>query len=165
MDVLHFLKSDHDSIRASLDLVVAADGVKTRRIHLEDLAKLLQVHLVLERDYLYPEISGLFLGVDAVIDLGLATAALTSKRLKLLVKLASKPADEQEGIDKRVAELRESILKHFDHEEQHLLPKMRYLIRTEDREDLGQVFVDVRDDVMKSLEAPVAQAASGRKRA
>jgi hypothetical protein len=99
-----------------------------------------------------------------LVDLGLANAAVITKRLKTLVKLAAKPAAEQDGYDKRFAELKEGVLKHLDCEEQQLMPKMRYLIRTEDREDLGQVSLDVRDDVLKSLQGPEAPT-PGRKRA
>lgn len=168
MDVLHFLKSDHDAIRTGLDRLDKSDGLKVRRAVLDELARRVQVHMVLERDYLYPEIAELFAGVDALVAIGLANASQISRRMKVLVKLLGQPASEQAGYPKRLDELRESVLQHFEHEEQNLLPKLRYLIRTEDREDLGQVFMDAQDELMKTPGgaevAPVASAAR-RKRA
>lgn len=168
MDVLHFLKSDHDAIRTGLDRLEKSDGVKVRRAVLDELARRVQTHMVLERDYLYPEIAELFAGVEALVSIGLANMTQISRRLKVLVKLVSQPVAQQASYPKKLEELREAVLQHFEHEEQSLLPKLRYLIRTEDREDLGQVFLDVRDELMKApegAEAAVVATAARRKRA
>lgn len=164
MDILHFLKTQHDLAREVLTRVEQADGIKARRHHLDDLTKELTAHLMLEKDYLYPELAGLFAGADALVTVGLANGALIGRRLKTLVKLAGKSAAEQDGYDKRLAELRESMLKHFDLEEQTLMPKVRALIRTEDREDLGQVFAEAKVDLLGEAE-PEPLPTSSRKRA
>lgn len=163
MDVLHFLKTQHDLLRDGLTQVESADGVKARRTQLEELNRELNVHLLLEKDYLYPELGDLFPGADVLVTAGLASASTISRRAKTLIKLAAKPAAEQEGYSKRLAELKDSILKHFDQEEQSLMPKIRNLIRTEDREDLGQVFIDAKAELLAGAEP--AAAATGRKRA
>ena len=167
MDVLHFLKSHHDQVRAGFALLEAAEGVKARRTLLEALARDVQVHVALEKDYLYPELADLFPGSDVLTDTGLASGVVIGKRLKTLVKLAAKTAAEQESFGKRLGELKEAVYKHFEQEEQQLMPKMRAHIRTEDREDLGQLFMDVKAEVLDSLSAPepAAPAPRGRKRA
>lgn len=168
MDVLHFLKTQHDLLRDGLTRVEGADGIKARRMHLEEMTRMLNVHLVIEKDYLYPELVDLFPGSDALVTAGLASGSTIGRRLKTLVKLAAKPVAEQEGYGKRLVELKESLLKHFDQEEQILMPKIRSLIRTEDREDLGQVFLDAKAELAVGAEpaAPqVAAPANGRKRA
>jgi iron-sulfur cluster repair protein YtfE (RIC family) len=151
MDVLHFLKSHHDTIREGFDRLAHAEGVKARRSALDDLARDIQVHVALEKDYLYPEISGLFAGADVLVTTGLANGTVIGKRLKVLTKLAGKTASEQGEFPKRQAELKDAVIKHFEQEEQTLMPKMRSLIRTEEREDLGQVFMDVKAEVLASL--------------
>ena len=78
------------------------------------------------------------------------------------VKLVAKPVAEQDGYDKRLVELKDAFLKHFDQEERVLMPKLRSLMRTEDREDLGQVFIDAKAELLGGS-APTA--APGRKRA
>jgi hypothetical protein len=162
MDVLHFLKTNHDTIRAELARLVELDGVKARRAELDELARAVQMHLVLERDYLYPEVSGLFSGAEALVTAGLAEAAVIEKRLKAITKLAAKPAAEQDGFDKRLDELRAAVIGHFDQEEQMLMPKIRELIRTEDREDLGQVFLDAKADALAAAPGTGDDAGSQR---
>lgn len=165
MDVLHFIKSYHDEVRQVLDSVESADGLKARRQCLDDLARLVQAYLDLEKDYLYPEIGDLFAGVDTLVRAGEANGAAIGRRVKSLVKLLAKPVNEQEGWEKRLAELRASLVEHFDSEEQVLMPKMRLMIRTEDREDLGQVFLDARDELLRAGEEGVTIGAGSRKRA
>jgi hemerythrin superfamily protein len=148
-----------------LDSVESADGPKARRQRLDDLARLVQAYLDLEKDYLYPEIGDLFAGVDTLVRAGEANGAAIGRRMKNLVKLLAKPVNEQEGWEKRLAELRESLVEHFDSEEQVLMPKMRLMIRTEDREDLGQVFLDARDELLRVDEEGVTIGAGSRKRA
>jgi hypothetical protein len=172
MDILSILKAEHDQIRTELNKLESSDGVKARRTLIESLARDIQVHLTLEKDYLYPEIAGLFPGAETLVDIGQANGSAISRRLKLLVKMAAKPLAEQAGYDKKEAELKDSLLRHFDFEEQNLMPKVRGLIRTEEREDIGQLFLDVRDEVRKGVEAQAPKAAApktvsvvGRKRA
>lgn len=165
MDVLHFIKSYHDEVKQVLDSVESADGLKARRQRLDDLARLVQAYLDLEKDYLYPEIGDLFAGVDTLVRAGEANGAAIGRRVKSLVKLLAKPVNEQEGWEKRLAELRASLVEHFDGEEQVLMPKMRLMIRTEDREDLGQVFLDARDELLRGDEEGVTIGAGSRKRA
>jgi hypothetical protein len=164
MDVLHFLKTQHDLLRTALARVEQDDGVKARRLHIDGLARELATQLVIEKDYLYPELIGLFPGSDTVVANGLASGALINRRIKVLVKLIAKTAAEQDGYDKRLAELKDSLLKHCEQQEQILMPKLRSLIRTEDREDLGQVFVEAKQDLVAG-KPQAAQAAPSRKRA
>lgn len=165
MDVLQYLKADHEAIRTALEQLGRAEAVKLRRTQLDELAKQIQIHLVLERDYLYPEIAGLFVGAEAQIDAGLAQAAVIVKRLKSLQKIVETSATAQDGWVKRFQELRDAVHKHFDNEEQLLLPKLRIAIRTEDREDLGQVFLDAQTDVLTSLDSAPSAPSASRKRA
>ena len=169
MDILSILKAEHERIRDGFVKLEAAGGVKARQVRLEELARDIQVHLTLEKEYLYPELANLFTGAEALVDIGQANGAAIGRRLKVVTKMAAKPAAEQDGYDKKEAELKESILKHFDFEEQALMPKVRGLVRTEEREDIGQLFLDVKDEVRRSLEPAAAKSATvgavSRKRA
>jgi hypothetical protein len=165
MDILHFIKSRHDGMRDRLSELEQQDGVKARRATLDGLSQDVQTYLVLEKDYLYPEITGLFPEAETLVQTGLASGSIIGRRTKALVKLLAMPLAEQGGAwPKRLAELKESILKHFDQEERLLMPKLRALLRTEDREDLGQVFLEMEGE-FKSGGAPAAPAAANRKRA
>lgn len=164
MDCLHFIKTQHDALRTALAGLAAADGVKVRRTLVDDLARDTQVYLTLEKDYLYPEIAGLFPGSDVIAAAGTANGAALVRRIKALKTLVAKNANEQEAYPKRLKEFEEALLKHFEQEEQVLMPKVRSMIRTEDREDLGQVFLEVQTEVLASFSVDGANA-KGRKRA
>jgi hypothetical protein len=58
-----------------------------------------------------------------------------------------------------------ALTMHFDQEEQNLMPKMRMHIRTEEREDLGQVFADAEAEVLIALAAELEPVSVSRKRA
>jgi hemerythrin superfamily protein len=168
MDVLHVIKSDHDLIKKVFSSLETADGVKTRRLAFDELTKAVQVHLSLGKDYLYPEINGLFPGSEALVESAMTQGSAISKKLKALQKLTTAPASEQTGYGKRVAELKESVLAHLLAEENQVLPKMRDLIPTQDREDLGEVFSDVLVEIRGKLSgssSPTPTGPAGRKRA
>lgn len=166
MDVLHVIKANHDVIKGAFARLEGADGVKARRLAFDEAARELQVHLLLEKDYLYPEVTGLFPGSDTIADVALASGVILGKKLKALGKLTVAPAGDQAGYVKKVAELREAVAAHLASEENQILPKMRDFIRTEDREDLGEVFEDSLSDIRRQFEQPVTPApAAGRKRA
>ena len=165
MDVLHFIKSYHDEVMQAIEAVRSADGSALRRQRLDVLARLIQAYFDLEKEYLYPEISDLFTGVEAIVRIGEANGAAILRRLKNLLKVLDKPQEEQEEWEKRIVELREGLVEHFGSEEQILMPKMRLMIRTEDREDLGQVFIDARDELLRADKETLTIGASSRKRA
>lgn len=166
MDVLHFIKSSHDALRETVLRLEGESGVKARRLVCDELVRDLQAHVTLEKDYLYPEIGGLFPGSEALVATGLAEGALLSKRAKTLQKLLQKPVSEQDGYDKRLTELKDALQRHCDQQEQNLLPKLRSAIPTQDREDLGQVFLEAKAELLAQASgAAPAPAAQGRKRA
>lgn len=162
MDILHYLKTHHDSIRTTCESLLQAKAVKERKAQLEALVKATEVYLTLERDFLYPEISGLFAAADSLIEAAEANAANVDKMLKSLVKTASSNAAVFAA---RLQEFQLALTRHFDQEEQNLMPKMRMHIRTEEREDLGQVFADAEAEVLMALAAELEPVSVSRKRA
>jgi len=145
MDVLHIIKTDHDRIRQVLDSFELLNGVQARRKAFPELSREIETHILLEEGYLYPEIADLFSGSQILVDIGRACHAVISKTMKSLDKALDRPSSEQDLADKRFAELKEQILKHFQSEEEQMMPRVRQLITTQEREDLGQVFADAKD--------------------
>ena len=165
MDILHYLKTHHDSIRTTCESLWQAKAVKERKAQLEALVKATEVYLTLERDFLYPEISGLFAAADSLIEAAETNAANVDKGLKSLVKYASGAGFDAAVFATRLQELQLALTMHFDQEEQNLMPKMRMHIRTEEREDLGQVFADAEAEVLLALTAELEPVSVSRKRA
>ena len=166
MDILQFLKSRHDAIRGACGQLESTVGGQPRRREFDNLTSVLEAYMGLERDYLYPEIGGLFPGSDSLVVIGSANAAIIDKRLKALAKLWSKGGEEQAGFGVQLVALKGALLKHFEQEEQILMPKMRAVMRTEDREDLGQVFADLESEGLAAgLEKVKSPMTGTRKRA
>lgn len=166
MDVLQFLKLSHDQIREDLGRFLKADGIKSRRTVFEPLVSEISIRLLLERDYLYPELTGLFPEADVVVTTGLANGSALSKRLKILEKLLSKTIKEQNGIEKKIEEFACLLEGHFNQQEQHLMHKLRQTMRTDDREELGQVFEDVSKELKSgTLDLESKAVSLSRKRA
>lgn len=166
MDVLQFLKISHDHIREDLGRFLKADGIKSRRAVFDSLVSEITVRLLLEKDYLYPELTGLFPEADVIVTTGLANGSVLSKKLKILEKLLSKTIKEQAGIEKKIEEFASLLEAHFNQQEQHLMHKLRQTMRTDDREELGQVFEDVSKELNSGvLDLEVKADAVIRKRA
>jgi hypothetical protein len=166
MDVLQFIKTSHDQIRGDLGRFLGSDGVKARRSAFETLSGVVSFQLMLERDYLYPELPGLFAEADVVVATGLANGSVLSKKLKLLEKTLAKALKDQAGIEKKIGEFSALLESHFSQQEQHLMPKLRQTMRTEDREELGRVFEDVKSDLIAEAGEQLAKnSVQARKRA
>ena len=165
MDILHYLKTHHDSIRTTCESLWQAKAVKERKAQLEALVKAAEVYLTLERDFLYPEIAGLFAAADSLVEAAETNSANVDKALKSLVKAAAGSPFEAAAFASRLQELQLALTMHFDHEERSLMPKMRMHIPTEEREDLGQVFADAELEVLTALAAELEPVSVSRKRA
>jgi len=157
MDVLYFIKAEHESVRSALEGFRSAHGVTDRREKFSALKQLLSVHLKLEENYLYPELSGMFAGSELVIDVALAGHSILARNLDAIDKLLHKPLAAQDGIAKKEEALFELVVKHIDSQEHELMPRIRELIATGAREELGFVLLDAKEELMGSAE-PVSAA-------
>lgn len=163
MDVLQYIKASHDQIRGDLGRFLGAEGVKARRAAFETLSNGISFQLMLERDYLYPELPGLFPEAEVVVATGLANGSAIAKKLKFLEKFLAKALKDQAGIEKKIEDFSASVEAHFYQQEQALMPKLRQTMRTDDREELGRVFEDVRNEAGDASDEPAKTAT--RKRA
>src|SRR5690606_32188822 len=118
-----------------------------------------------EKDYLYPEITDLYPGSDHVIKIGLAAGVAIKRKLNQLVKLAGEPQAKQAGFEDKWDKLVDAVEKHLATQEGLVMPRMRASIRTEDREDLGHLFQEVREDIAEGARGLVTVGGRSRKRA
>lgn len=151
MDVLALMKQDHDIVRSRLRAIREAKGVKNRRSAVLVCEASLKVQLGLEKDYLYPEITDLYPSSDHVIKIGLAAGVTIKRHLSQLVKLSAQPQAKQTGFEDKLEKLQEAVEKHLTEQQDLLMPRMRAAMRTEDREDLGQLFQEVREELAASF--------------
>lgn len=147
MDVLWIIKEEHEKIRAMIH-----DWKKTSELNL--LAK--QIHqikteclrvLALEKAYLIPELDGLFPAALAIAEdtqntqesLRKQAIGLDKFPVKAVIDVKFKPEAEQ---------FCDNTAMYLDFVDSYLLPKLRQFMPTELREDLGQVFIDARQDAL-----------------
>ncbi len=151
MDVIQVLKEDHSVLFGKAQ---SLSGLQTKKDLIESFPaffEALSCRLALEKNYLYPEIDGIFTEADV-----LTAAEKRNGQLKRLLDKLNKEVAEKKF---DLATLRPELLKlekqlelHFASEDSVILPKMRRLIATEDREELAYVFEDARQQlVAKSL--------------
>ena len=164
MDVLHVIKSEHDRLRLLLTspqssqsrsaspkaLQQPTSGQHDRQSALKEISREVKINLKLEEEYLYPEISGLFAGSGAVLETCMANHSSIRRALDDMTS----PSHSQDG-DEVLDELRLLLGKHFETEERVLMPKIRQLIPTQEREDLGQVLLDFKEEALAAVMLPV----------
>ncbi len=165
MDVLQVIKQDHDALRDLLTSISSESRVSERRALFDTFEKYLSIHIKLEEQYLYPEVSGLFPGAEMFVDASLANHRSVVRLVSDIGKQLKKPAADHAGIDKKIEKLDELTRAHLRMEEEHMMPKVRVMIPTQDREDLGVVFHEMRQEWFANPEVETSAARAKRKRA
>jgi len=132
MDVLYVLRAQHDEMRKNF-LDLGNDSAKAQAV----LSRLLG-YINAARECLYPELSDLISDGEALLEGASEHWAILAKISKSLEKDAKKGG----AIAGKAAELSKAAEAYFQFEEQMVMPKVRSGIRTEEREDLGDLFLD-----------------------
>lgn len=152
MDVIQILKEDHGVLFGQAQ---SLSGLQTKKDLIENFPAFYEVlssRLALEKNYLYPEIDGIFAEADI-----LAAAVKRNGQLKRQLDKLSKEIAEKKfdlaTVRPELIKLEKQLELHFATEDSVILPKMRRLIATEDREELAYVFEDAR------LQAATAKSA------
>ncbi len=144
MDVLFLMKSEHDLIRGQLQEFESSKTAKAAKKAFESLEGLVGYYLTLEKDYIYPEIIGLFSGAERLVERGLCRQKeITDRMIELSEVFSKKSAKTLKSQTKAFSEL---TREHLEILEERLMPELRSRIDTSDREDLGQVFLDVKQE-------------------
>ncbi len=165
MDVLATIKADHNLLKEKFGEVQSASGIKSRRVALDQFAEEANITLSLGRNYLYPELDGLFAGADALITSATAECDAFEKKTKSLQRVVVKPVAEQKSFSKKIEELDEAVKSYIHLVEEAVMPKIRAFIRTEDREDLAEVFGDAREELKMAFGSNITACKQKRKRA
>ena len=150
MDVVYFLKEEQLRLTKALENIQEAKKITSLRESFAELNTDLCAFLLLELDYVYPELEGLFSGSETLIDTLSAQNRTIVRKVKGLEKLLVKAGGSVPEISLKISALAETVVGHFDAVKLNILPKMRILIRTEDREDLGDAFLDQVEELRKT---------------
>ena len=140
MDILGIIKSDHRVLLELSEKLNRATSASSRQKILSELSKRLRILLSIDGDYLYPEAGRLGRPVQAYLQRS------ASEHEQIEKKLSELEAKKNKLTRKDCEGLAEYLEAHLAEKEDILLPKIRQQIPTDEREDLGTVFLDVYAD-------------------
>lgn len=145
MDVLQIIKSDHASLRMRLDEVETLLTDKPLMpSQLQSLFHELQLHLKLEGEYLYPELSSLL--EEASINFIQKSIKNQDNIREIIDKLISDFTNHDfTSMRIQLPQLSQLVRDHLELEEMVLMPQLREAMPTSDREELGAVFIDIKE--------------------
>ena len=153
MDVLQLIKEEHIEIINLIDKVLTEQLPIPRTAQIDQLNSLITQHFDLESNYLYLECEG-------YADASFFETSLGNQRyvITLIRKITETIENNQSCLPvEELTRLKHIISTHFLLEEEVLLPTMRRRMSTEIREELADVFLDIRETSTHF----VAQAAIG----
>lgn len=132
MELLELLKRAHRQVTTGLDqLANSVDGQPA----FENLQAVIREQLRVERDYIFAEVSD---GSRATTN---TLKALEAQQSTILEKL-----DLSEVTPESLMNLKQLILKYFAAVQDRLLPLVRQLLSTSEREELAQVVADALEE-------------------
>jgi len=151
VDVLQIIKLDHERIRGVLSQIAGTDKVTERRRLVAELEEDASRHFHIEANYLYPEVSAIYTDDGGFFDERQTSHKQLTKRLHAVSEMLRKPVSDHVGFEKKFDELNQLFDDHFGAEERVMMPRVRQFMPTQEREDLGQVILDVKEELAREL--------------
>jgi hemerythrin superfamily protein len=144
MDVLQIIKGDHQELREALGRATLGIEDANSADLLRKLVGSLRLHLKLEVDYLYPEISSVLNGASPdFLKRSLENHKTIADQLNQLDRhLSDRSIAGASGL---LSPLQKTVMEHLELEETVLMPRLREAMPTSHREGLGEVFLDLKD--------------------
>lgn len=161
MDILQLIKEEHAEINSILPRLKDDEiDLKWHQLY-EKASALVLAHLQVEERYLFPEIEELFPSAVDFVNL----AADNHKAMReVLAQIDKGLAQKKPSIDQIlewISELDELVTKHLQMEEEIVMPKLRRMIPTSEREEMGEVWKDTRDEILSSRTTPAKSGNQG----
>ena len=123
MNIIEYLKRQHEEVRDLLDKIIAEEDKKEARSLLEQISKVLRLHMLIEEKMVYPAASRAFEGDEDEEEMVLESYeehAVASRCLQALE--VTPPGDKRFVIRAKV--LKGILDKHMDEEESELFPEL-----------------------------------------
>ena len=147
MDVLSLLKRDHDQIACLLGGFKVKASADDLRSLLTPLRAAMTDLMKIESDYLFPEIGDLFAGANGIVERATGRQAKISETLENLRSVLADKGVTDEIFASPAQALVDVISCHIKDQQDLLIPRIRKLIPTQDREDLAEVFLEAKRDL------------------
>jgi len=145
MDVITFLKDEHDEAKAVFKKLEKAEGAAAQKLW-NQLSSMLSLHEELEETLLYPQLK------KAETDLILEAYQEHHVMDVLIGELNElKPTDET--WEPKIKVLQENTEHHIEEEEGELFPKVRKIWDTARRQEVGRQMQEMKDQRQKEQTA------------
>ena len=147
MDVLQTIKKDQQIVCAMLDKYISSSIGAIAKVVPQLELKLRQQFFV-EQNFIYPEIEGCLKSPEVYFDLWRANQRSIERSLKRLATDIKAPKSKEGVLQNRFATLVDSIKEHFLSQNEVALHAMRKNIPTAEREELTDVYIDVKEQAI-----------------
>ena len=156
MDILFLLKLEQENVlkltRAFKERVLSSsEGVAGVYAEIKGALKLF---FSIDEEFLYQEIGELFPNAHKSIDYGMklhTEIGVTLAKLDSCIEGSSDNGD----LSALSEDLCRAVVQHIEHQQENIIPRMRERIPTQEREDLAEVFSEIKDELVK--ESPVSR--------
>lgn len=147
MDVLTFLKQEHDDVKEVFAKVEKAKGKQAQSLF-EQLRNMLSLHETMEETFFYPRLKQDKRAKDLILE-----SYEEHHVLDVLLGEISQlgPSDEQWAAKIKV--LQENTEHHIEEEEGELFPKVRKIWDADIRNDVGQLMQQMKGERQKERHA------------
>ena len=152
MDILYLLKTEQEAVLQSLQKFQGSEEAPENLSRwFSALSRAVRRYLRIDRDFLYLEISEILPNARKLAVAGQQEHTKIEALLRLVSELLQKPGEKSTEIAAALSELCCQVGSHFRYQQEHVIPKMRELIPTQDREDLSEVFRDLLEEWAREL--------------
>jgi|SRR5438105_7544604 len=147
MDVLSFLKDEHDEAKAVFKKLEKAEGAEAARLW-EQLRSMLSLHEEMEETLFYPQLKREPTAEDLILE-----SYEEHHVMDVLIGEISqlKPSDEQ--WQPKIKVLMENTEHHIEEEETELFPKVRKIWDTAKRKEVGERMEQMKAERKKERRA------------
>ena len=140
MDVLQFLKNEHDEVKAVFAKLEKAKGTEASRLW-EQLSSMISLHEELEETYFYPRLREASTTEDLVLE-----SYQEHHVMDVLIGEIAKLRPSDEEWEPKIKVLEENTEHHIEEEEGELFPKVRKIWDTDMRKRVGEEMETVRSE-------------------
>lgn len=154
VDVLQLIKQHNRNRLEELErAILQVDQPKFLQAW-ENYGRQLRAQLMLEREYLYPEIGAVAKAAQATITYLDANLTQTESLANEMSEAAGQDDNGRKGLI--LSELKKLSEKYIERQEDKLIPLIRQSLSTDEREELSQVFQDALEEFFRAEQVECA---------
>jgi hypothetical protein len=138
MDVLTFLKDEHDEAKAVFKKLEKAEGAAAQKLW-DQLGSMLSLHEEMEETLFYPPLKKEEAAKDLILE-----AYQEHHVMDVLIAELSQLKPTDEAWEPKIKVLQENTEHHIEEEEGELFPKVRKIWDTERRQQVGRQMQEMK---------------------